>query len=167
MAKRLVQKNWKEIQEEMSIAGEPEMAVRFGNMVLALSNECMDKNNIPSIDNQIFALERVIAELKNWRKILYDRQHPKPAKPPKVLEKFYLYNQQSDFIREELPDVYEYISENDPIIGVLVLKNDERFPWILQHKSGKFSTTCESQGAYGTIEESIKVLESYYEIKIN
>jgi hypothetical protein len=74
MAKRLVNKSWDEVQQEMSIAGEPERARKFGEDVHELSCESMDTNNISSIDNQIFALERVIAELKNWRKILESRQ---------------------------------------------------------------------------------------------
>jgi hypothetical protein len=65
---------WDEIQSEMSIAGEPERARRFGEEVYALSANSMDAYNIPSVDNQIFALQRVIAELNNWRKIVEQRQ---------------------------------------------------------------------------------------------
>ena len=79
--------SWKEMQQEMSIAGEPERARKFGEDVHRLSSESMDVKNIPSVDNQIFALERVIAELKLWRKIFYNRQHPKRWLTNRVGEK--------------------------------------------------------------------------------
>lgn len=79
--KRLIEKSWDEIQREMSIAGEPERAVKFGKDVHELAATSMDVNNIPSVDNQIFALERMIAELKNWKKILEQRQQNYPSKP--------------------------------------------------------------------------------------
>lgn len=74
MATRLSMMTWDEVQSEMSIAGEPGSARKFGEEVLALSARSMDKNNIPSVDNQIFSLERVIAELKLWKKTLEERQ---------------------------------------------------------------------------------------------
>lgn len=75
MAKRLISKTWNDIQEEMSISGEPEKCRKFGEAVYDLACNSGDTNNIPTIQNQIFALERVIAELKNWEKILKQRQH--------------------------------------------------------------------------------------------
>jgi hypothetical protein len=77
MKKDLVTMPWDAIQSEMSIAGEPERARKFGEEVHDISARSMDVNNIPSVENQIFALQRVIAELKNWNKILVSRQHPK------------------------------------------------------------------------------------------
>lgn len=73
MKKKLLKLSWAEIQKEMSIAGEPERARKFGEAVHDLSATSMDVNNIPSVDNQIFALEKVIAELKNWKRILEKR----------------------------------------------------------------------------------------------
>jgi hypothetical protein len=77
---KLFQMSWQDIKAEMSIAGEPERAVKFGREVLDLAAKSMDVHNIPSIENQIFALERTIAELKNWQKILERRQRVTPQK---------------------------------------------------------------------------------------
>lgn len=74
MAKRLISKTWNDIQEEMSIAGEPEKCRKLGEEVYDLICKSGDTNNIPIVSNQILALERVIAELKNWEKILRQRQ---------------------------------------------------------------------------------------------
>lgn len=74
--KPLVQMSFDEVQSEMSIAGEPERARKFMEDVHELSATSMDVNNIPSVENQIIALERMMAELKNWKRILYKRQHP-------------------------------------------------------------------------------------------
>lgn len=72
---KLITMTWNDVQNEMSIAGEPEKARKFGEAVLELTGRYTDGNNIPSVENEIFALERVIAELKNWKKILAQRQH--------------------------------------------------------------------------------------------
>jgi hypothetical protein len=68
MAKSLYHKSWDEIMKEMSMAGNPEKMTAFGKRVLELSVQFIDKRNIPDYINAIFALERVIAELKAAQK---------------------------------------------------------------------------------------------------
>jgi hypothetical protein len=74
MGRKLSMMTWNDVQKEMSIAGEPERAVEFGREVYELALLSMDTYNIPSVDNQIFALERVMAGLIAWKKILQARQ---------------------------------------------------------------------------------------------
>jgi hypothetical protein len=69
--------NWADMQKEMSIAGDPAKITQLGKDVLDLTANTIDKKNIPEYDNAVFALQRVIAELKLCRKIEYNRQHPK------------------------------------------------------------------------------------------
>lgn len=74
--KPVVLLTWEQVYEEMSIAGQRDQAIRFGQTVLQLAAESMDLRNIPSIDNTIFSLERVIQELKQMMDKEQDRQHP-------------------------------------------------------------------------------------------
>lgn len=74
--KPVVLMTWEQVHEEMSIAGQRDQAIAFGQQVLKLATESMDLHNIPSIDNTIFSLERVIEELKQMMDKEQERQHP-------------------------------------------------------------------------------------------
>jgi hypothetical protein len=67
----------RETVAEMSIAGEPENVQKAANAISESIKTNIDLDNIPSVDNMIFAMEFLIWELKQWRRKIYNRQHPK------------------------------------------------------------------------------------------
>lgn len=77
MAHRNKPQTLRQTVSEMSIAGEPDNVEKAANAISAAINSNIDIDNIPSVDNMIFAMEFLIWELKQWRRKVYNRQHPK------------------------------------------------------------------------------------------
>lgn len=71
MAKKISQMTWAEVQQEMSIAGNPEKMTELGKEILTLIGQRMDPTNRAEMTNIEFMLDRVKAEVKTWQKI-YD-----------------------------------------------------------------------------------------------
>jgi len=74
MAKKLTSMSWDDMQNEMSLAGNPEKVRRFGQQIMENIEANIDGKNIPEIVNTQFALKRIMDELKLWEKIQRNRQ---------------------------------------------------------------------------------------------
>lgn len=55
---------WDDVQEEMSIAGNPEKITEAGKKIMEIAGRAVDENNAPDLTNMLFALDRVKAEIK-------------------------------------------------------------------------------------------------------
>lgn len=64
MPKQLSQKSWKEVQQEMSIAGNPEKITALGSEIMEMVAMRVDETNPAELTNILFALDRVKAEIK-------------------------------------------------------------------------------------------------------
>lgn len=66
--KRLHNKSWKEVQAEMSIAGDAEKITKLSQEIMEAIVYGINTNQIPEIANMQFGLQRIIAELKTWER---------------------------------------------------------------------------------------------------
>lgn len=66
--------SWDDVQEEMSIAGNPDTIRQIGEEILRLIVTKHDKTNRAEMTNIEFMLNRVLAEVRLWQR-WYDRSH--------------------------------------------------------------------------------------------
>lgn len=62
---------------QMSIAGEPGNVETVAVTIKAAISEGIDVENIPSVDNMLLALDVIQWDLQQWRRKIYQQQHPK------------------------------------------------------------------------------------------
>lgn len=74
MGKNLSQMSWKEVQEQMSIAGNPEKITQFGREIEALLMPAIDATNRAELTNIDLMLRRLMAEIKLAQR-MYDKSH--------------------------------------------------------------------------------------------
>ncbi|HYH14329.1 MAG TPA: hypothetical protein VD794_03860 [Flavisolibacter sp.] len=70
MAKRLENMSRIELQQEMSIAGNPEKITGLFSEMHDLMAKTVDANNAAELINMNLALDRLKAEVKIWRNLL-------------------------------------------------------------------------------------------------
>jgi hypothetical protein len=74
MGKRLSEMNWKEVEAEMSIAGNPAKVAQLGREIEALLLPALDGTNRAELTNVEFMLRRLVAEIKLYQR-MYDKSH--------------------------------------------------------------------------------------------
>jgi hypothetical protein len=74
MAKNLSQMTWKEVEEQMSIAGNPAKITQLGREIEALLLPAIDVTNRAELTNVELMLRRLVAEIKLAQR-RYDKSH--------------------------------------------------------------------------------------------
>jgi hypothetical protein len=77
MGRKLSQMNTEDMRQEMSCAGSPDKIIALMGNILNLIWESADKKNIPELINVEFALDRIKAEVKLFRKKQEKKQSSK------------------------------------------------------------------------------------------
>jgi hypothetical protein len=74
MAKHLSRMTWKELQAEMSIAGNPDKFAALGNQIELILLPAIDHTNRAELTNAVIMLRRLVAEIKLAQR-MYDKSH--------------------------------------------------------------------------------------------
>jgi hypothetical protein len=74
MGKKLTAMTWSDMQQEMSIAGDPEKIAELGQEIMELIVYKTDRTNRAELINIEFMLQRIIAETRLWQR-MYDKSH--------------------------------------------------------------------------------------------
>jgi hypothetical protein len=74
MAKNLSQMTWDEVQDQLSIAGNPAKFTKLGREIEALLLPAIDTTNRAELTNAELMLRRLVAEIKLAQR-MYDKSH--------------------------------------------------------------------------------------------
>lgn len=73
MGKKLSKMTWQDVQDEMSIAGDPEKVSGLGREIEAMIVSQSDLTNRATLTNIEFMLQRITAEVRQWQRE-YDKK---------------------------------------------------------------------------------------------
>lgn len=74
MPKNLSEMTWKEVEDQMSIAGSPAKIANLGLQVERLILPAIDATNRAELTNVELMLRRLVAEIKLYQR-MYDKSH--------------------------------------------------------------------------------------------
>lgn len=69
MLRKISQKTWDDVREEMSIASDRDKFIQMGKVFIHRAAALIDETNISDIINAQVAVEKVLVQLKVWEDI--------------------------------------------------------------------------------------------------